>query len=934
MFNRARALLITTGLASIVFLGALVLFDLTSVVAANPIPGDVGDRMLPADGGTDSAPLGVSEIASHATHQYFIPFDDRELLSMLAASDECQQSPAQYDVGQLLASNISITSSEDDSVVYYDQWEDGYDVDPFVPLSTTLVFTLQAGEVRFISVDIDTSITPWDSVLQFGGADRITVRGGEAAVVRSVSPGSDSTIGTRLAGAWEIEETAYWGTDYVIPAGEDWGAGSDFEFSGASVTALVDGTALYLNGSLVATLPLGGIHMFDAVGDGTGLQSGDTITATGPIQAHSFSSICTSDDVWSGNGYTLEPVTQWFSDYWSPVPNRISCSPASVDIFLYNDSNSNISLTVDDGVERPVPLPPGSWSVSDLISPATLSTEDGVHLYGDAPFWGIVNVDTRRWDYEWGYSLIPAGELSSLVVLGWAPGNANDPPMSQSPPNGSMAWVTPITDTVVFFDLDQDGTSDRIDCNGDGDANDPNVGVCDETTSEQGVSLLRGQTLRAGDPVDADLTGAAIYSVDYAHSIAVAWGEAPCVAEIALPYLDLGYTVLPIGRHFLSIDKSDEPDPVIPGQLLTYTLLWGVEGDEPAPGVVVTDTLPLPYVSFVSCDPQSQCQGETYPGSGIVTWDLGDRLDRGVGVTRESGWLTMTVRVDQRPPGGVFTNTVIIDDATDVPPDEDDEPTLVPDASYALSKQRVTASPVEIGDAVQFLIAITNTGALSITYLPLEDTYDPVYLEYVSSLPQADSVSPGVLAWDDLTSFLPGYGFVLPPSQNTQVLVEFTAITSTQHLVPPVTVNTAVSEGALTVVGELPRQEDDADVGILDEGSTAIELLYFRASPKKIGVLVEWATLLEVDTARFLLYRSQDTDFYNAVAIADLPAQGWLNAGATYQYLDVALAPGEYHYWLVEEENNGKRTVYGPVSTWSGWNDADFPFKVFLLPIQ
>lgn len=951
MLNHKRAVLTTTVLL-VAFLAVLFLFGLSSVatakhareagpdsaVAVRPNPAIGVETPMKIDS-ANLAPLGIQEIAAHATHQYFVPFDDRALRDLLDASDECQPSPSTDPtwVGDFLASNISITSSADDTVVYYDQWEDGYDADPFVPFTTTLVFTLNAGDVRFITVDVDTTIAPWDSVLQFGGGDRITVHGGEVAIVRSVSPGLDSDIGTRLAGAWELEEAGDWGTYYIIPAGEDWGPGSDFEFSGATVTALNDGTQLFHNGTPITSLATGGVYTFYGVGNGTGLQSGDIISATGPIQVHSYSSVCTLavGEFWSGNGYTLEPVGQWFSDYWSPVPDRSSCSTAGVDIFLYNQTNSNIDLTVDDGTPQTVLLPPGSWSVADLIAPDVLSVVNSVHLYGDGPFWGVVNIDTGGWEYEWGYSLIPADDLSSLVVLGWAPGNASITPTLQIPPNGNMAWVTPITDTVVFIDLDQSGTPDRIDCNGDGDADDTNVdNICDETTSDQGILLLRGQTLRVGDPVDANLTGAAIYAQEFAESIAVAWGEAPCVAETGVPYLDLGYTVLPIGRHFLYITKADEPDPVIPGQLLTYTLFWEVEGDELAPGVVVTDTLPLPYVSFVSCAPLAECQGETSAGSGVVTWDLGDRLPHRSGITYDSGWLTLTVQVDLRPPGGIFTNTVIIDDETDVPPDEDDEPTRVPDASYALSKQRVTDSPVEIGETVQFVIAITNTGELSITHLPLVDTYDPTYLHYESTLPQADSVLPGELVWDDLTGFLPGYGFVLPPSQSTQVLVEFTAITSTQHLAPPVTVNSAVSEGALTAVGELPRREDDADVGILDEGSTAIELLYFRASPKRGGVLVEWATLLEMETARFWLYRSQDTDLNHAVAVAILPAQGWLDSGATYQFLDAGLASGQYHYWLVEEEYGGRRTAYGPVSTWSGWDEADFPFRIFLLAIQ
>jgi hypothetical protein len=485
-----------------------------------------------------------------------------------------------------------------------------------------------------------------------------------------------------------------------------------------------------------------------------------------------------------------------------------------------------------------VTLPPGSSSVAALIAPATLNTARGVHLTGDGPFWGVVNVDSGRWEWEWGYSLIPADDLSRFVVLGWAPGNGAEPPTAQSPPNGNMAWVTPITDTLIFVDLNQDGSPDLIDCNGDGDAFDLGVdGICDEPASDMGVGLTRGQTLRAGDPNDADMTAALIYSNDFDGRMAVAWGEDPCVAEPGRPYLDLGYTVLPIQYHTLSITKADEPDPVLAGQLLTYTLEWAVEGDEFAPGVVVTDVLPLPYVSYVSCYGGLSCGELPPPGSGVVTWDLGDRLSPALGAQRESGTLTLTVRVEGRPPGGVFTNTVFIDDQTPRPGDEDEEETTVVDADYVLSKRRITRSPVNIGEEVAYHIVITNTGTLSITRLPLQDVYDPVYLEYTDADPSPDTVMPGALGWNDLTEYLPTSGFSLPPGDTTQVLVRFVALTSTQALSPPVTVNTAVSEGAETEFGVLPRREDQAEVGI--EDPTAIELLYFRTQPRLGAVLVE-----------------------------------------------------------------------------------------------
>jgi uncharacterized repeat protein (TIGR01451 family) len=918
----------------VVLCGLLILLgSAVALTAAGDPPALAGPAHL-----VDARAGAAQEATQQMMHQYFVPFDDRDLRDLLDASDQCQPSPSTPPtaVGDFLASNLSITASSDETDVYYDHWEDGYDADPLNPGATTEFGTLAAGQVTFRTQDIDTSITPWGSVFHYDGRDRITIVGGDVAVVRSVAPGADSDIGARLAGAWEIEETADWGTEYLIPAGEDWGAGSDFEFTGATVTALNDGTGLFYNGTLVATLGVGGVYFASGVGDGTGLSSGDLFTATGPIQVHTYSSFCEPDaglgqfPWWSGNGYVLEPVDQWNNDYWSPVPNRTSCSAAATDIFLYNDTGAPFNVTIDDGTPTTtIPLPPGSSSVAALIAPATLSTVGGVHISGDGPFWGVVNVDTRRWQYEWGYSLIPGDRLSAIVVLGWAPGNGNEPPTTQSPPSGNLAWVTPITDTSVFADFDQNGETDLIDCNGDGDTVDMGVdGICDEPVSDQGVPLLHGQTLRVADPGDADLTGALIYSGGFTKKIAVAWGEDPCVAEGGRPYLDLGYTVLPIQYHTLSITKADEPDPVVPGQLLTYTLEWVVEGDEFAPGVVVTDTLPLPYVSYVSCAGGLACGEIPPPGSGVVAWDLGDRLVPGSGITRESGTLTLTVQVEARPPGGVFTNTVVIDDETTRPPDRDEEPTTVVDARFELSKRRLTPSPVQIGDDVTYGIAITNTGVLTITRLPLQDTYDPLYLEFVSATPPEDTASPGLLTWDDLTRDLPAFGFTLPPGESTQVLVGFVALSSTQWLSPPLTINTAIVDGAQTDIGDLPRREHQAAVEITVD--TAIELLYLRAGPKAGGVLVEWATLLELDTYGFRLYRGQDTHLANAVPVAFVAAEGRDGLGSAYQYLDADLPAGRYYYWLVEVENGGKETPYGPVDSLSGWDAADLPYRLYL----
>ena len=69
----------------------------------------------------------------------------------------------------------------------------------------------------------------------------------------------------------------------------------------------------------------------------------------------------------------------------------------------------------------------------------------------------------------------------------------------------------------------------------------------------------------------------------------------------------------------LSLTKSDSPDPVLAGQLLTYTLTAQNAGPSGATGVSVTDTLPA-GVTFESATPS---QGTCSESSGTVTCALG-----------------------------------------------------------------------------------------------------------------------------------------------------------------------------------------------------------------------------------------------------------------------------------------------------------------------
>ncbi|HEX5688424.1 MAG TPA: DUF11 domain-containing protein, partial [Roseiflexaceae bacterium] len=266
------------------------------------------------------------------------------------------------------------------------------------------------------------------------------------------------------------------------------------------------------------------------------------------------------------------------------------------------------------------------------------SNIQGVHLFSTQPFWAVTAVDTTSLgnngaDFDWSYSLIPANQLSARVVLSWAPGNANIPPTSggANAVNGSTVYVQAIADgTIVRADLNGDGTFDNFDINGDSDAADANAYTFNETTSAAGVTLNRGQMVRISDPNDNDMTGALISSQDNSHPLAVVYGEDACRANYALPFLDLGYTVLPlpipeISKNSRLLIDADRSGDISPGDTLEYRVQVFNNGFGPIQQPVLLDTLPFTYTDFVVgsaiSNPAPLAPGITYDnGSNTFTY--------------------------------------------------------------------------------------------------------------------------------------------------------------------------------------------------------------------------------------------------------------------------------------------------------------------------
>jgi uncharacterized repeat protein (TIGR01451 family) len=185
-----------------------------------------------------------------------------------------------------------------------------------------------------------------------------------------------------------------------------------------------------------------------------------------------------------------------------------------------------------------------------------------------------------------------------------------------------------------------------------------------------------------------------------------------------IPANDVSTATNPVIRGAdLSLVKTVSPDPVQPGQPLTYTLTVANAGPSDATAVTVLDSLPDGLLNVTATSDVGSC---TLAGT-VVTCQA-DTVPAGGGMV-----VTITAVLGETAPAGPVTNSATVSSATADPDLSNNTSTVNPPtvgADLSITKVPVadTATP---GGAFSWTVTVTNTGPGAARAVEITDSLPP-----------------------------------------------------------------------------------------------------------------------------------------------------------------------------------------------------------------
>jgi uncharacterized repeat protein (TIGR01451 family) len=715
-----------------------------------------------------TVPLAPAALAANPppVQTYYVPFPEDQVLDSLQTIKPTGTTTPTDPI----QTYISIAAIADNTYVYYDQWEDGYEADianptNLLPGGTTEIWgdgsaangcppninstaivcsdavdVLNAGDVILLSNPVTSTTTA--SVIDFDGKDKFAASKTVAATRAAWATGPN----TLLAGALEILDTNLWGTTYIAPVGEDTPGDNDmFQYTGLVIMATEDGTTVSIAGGAPQPLNEGQSLLVDG-----GVNEGDTVVASAPVQID----LVTGDigASYETRWYTLMPTDFWSDSYYTPVGTSDAEVLDPTWVWLYNPGPAAITVnwTTSAGPETPVNLAVGA------TGHVTVPNGSGAHFVSDdgSDFYAVSTTDSdagNNLTHDWGFSLISEAALTSQALVGL--GLGRDPTSGTNPnENGSPVWVTTVgnTEAITVY----------VDYNGDGGAlTDPNGSGYDE---HYALPELQGQRLY-NPTTGEDQTGTLVYILDLRYRLAAAWGQDPATATGGAPGLDVGTGIPPLpeyaagkeGEVVVDADGNSLPSP---GDTLRYTIKIINTSRLPVPDVWLTDTLPLDttYVTDSTFkdlgDGSGPVQIPDGPG-GTLPLESGVLLSPNLLVKGEFT-VTFDVQIDAfadlDPGRDEIVNTGVVSALDKEVPLKDRTPLYfdagidIEKSTNGLDADSPTGPDLIVGQSVTWTYTVSNTTPVFLANITVTDNQAGVIPQYVSGDSNVDTIlDPG-----------------------------------------------------------------------------------------------------------------------------------------------------------------------------------------------
>ncbi len=483
--------------------------------------------------------------------------------------------------GSTIASTFSIVVTGHGTIIYYDQWEDGYETDLSQPTQPTTQiwgdgndahgippgFThnplgLPAGTIITLTNNVTLPRNP--SQLLWDARDHIAAT--KALVVtRAAWP---IPTGPVFAGAAGVLSTMDYGTNYISPVGQDMTNGL-MKYVGMFVMAAQNNTSVLIDtngtgiGTFTVVLNQGESYLING-----GVKKGGRILATKPVQADLLIGHVGSS--YASDWFTLYPVEEWDNTYYTPVGTSASGNAAYV--YLFNPSTNPIVINFNTQSGSGSFSVPGTNGVFQFQMPvgsgASFVSAGGQNFF---PICTVAASPANDTAYNWGFTLVPKAALTTEADVGWGPGSAD------GTVDGSPVWITPLAATRIYVDYKGDHLGPLT--NSYGDKYDTNF------------DLTALQSKKIYDP-SKNQTGMRVYTLD-GTPLTAAWGEDPDVASPGNPYIDAGTTVLPFPVPVLkksAVIVTDTPPAGLSlGDTIAYTVEIDNKGLLPLGNTVVID---------------------------------------------------------------------------------------------------------------------------------------------------------------------------------------------------------------------------------------------------------------------------------------------------------------------------------------------------------